>query len=198
MGSHDFGERDLRQRLEERADDELLEILRRRDSDEWQPSVFAVVEEVLRGRGIDVAQAAAPVPDRPADEGEGSVVTVARFPTVAESEACRTALLAAGFDVVGANEFVLRVDPALSPVLGGFGLAVPLSQAADAREFLAAAEGGELSAGLMECPTCASADVEAERSVSRGGTLFNTLLTGARIEDRTLAYRCRKCGATWQ
>lgn len=196
MGSHDFGERDLRQRLEERADDELVDILRRRDSDEWQPAVFVLVEDILRARGIGIPPVEPDLP--PPAEGEQPMVTVARFPTVAESEACRTALLAAGFDVVGANEFVLRADPALSPALGGFALAIPQHQAEDAREFLAAADGGELSAGLMECPTCASTDVALQRSVSRAGTLVNALFTGVAIEDRTLSYRCRQCGATWE
>jgi len=50
----------LRERLAERSDYELLGILRRRDTSEWQTGVFPLAEEILRGRGVDVADALAP------------------------------------------------------------------------------------------------------------------------------------------
>jgi hypothetical protein len=189
----------FRERLERRSDEDLLEILRKHDTDEWQAGVFPLAEEILRGRGIDVAQSLAPPAgsDAAADD-DGAMVTVASFATVVESEACRSALLAAGFQVVGANRFVLQVDPALGPALGGFRLAVPRSEAEEARGFLAAAEGGDLSAGVLSCPACGSSEVASERTTSRAGTLVNTLIVGPVVRDVTISFRCRSCGDTWQ
>ena len=111
----------LRQRLEARPDEELLEILRRRDTSEWQPSVFPVAEEILRGRGINVGQALGAAPQ--SDVGQDQrLVTIATFATVVESEACRSALAAAGFRVLAGDQFMLQVDPALGPALGGLRL----------------------------------------------------------------------------
>jgi hypothetical protein len=188
----------MRQRLEHRSDEELLEILRRHDTNEWQPSVFPLAEDILRGRGVDVAQALASVPASDPSSDEDPLVPIAGFATVVESEACRSALLAAGFHVAGADQFLLQVDPALGPALGGFSLAVPASEADDARSFLAAAEGGELSAGLAACSACGSTDVISERTVSRSGTFMNTFLVGPVVPDVTVTFRCRGCGATWQ
>ena len=189
----------LRERLEKQSDDELLEILWRRDADEWQPAVFPLAEEILRGRGIDVAQALALLSasdsGAPADD---PLVPIAGFATVVESEACRAALVAAGFRVAGADQFLLQVDPALGPALGGFRLAVPRSEAEEARSFLAAADGGELAAGLGECPTCGANAVASDRVVTRGGTLINTLFLGPRVEDASISFRCQSCGATWK
>jgi hypothetical protein len=188
----------LRLRLEGRSDDELLEILRQHDTDEWQAAVFPLAEDILRSRGIDVAQALACAPEPEAPPAEEPMVPIVRFATVVESEACRSALLAAGFRVAGEDEFLLRVDPALGPALGGFRLAVPMSEAEDARSFLAAADRGELSTGLLECSACGSTAVVAEREVSRAGTFMNTLLVGPVVQDVTVSFRCRGCGATWQ
>jgi hypothetical protein len=187
----------LRERLNGRSDGELLEILRRHDTVEWQASVFPLAEQILRSRGINVAEALAAAPE--ADVGpDERLVPVATFATVVESEACRSALAAAGFRVVAGDQFMLQVDPALGPALGGFRLAVPESEAEDARSFLAAADGGELSAGLAVCTTCGSQDIAAVRSVSRSGTFLNTFLVGPVVPDVTITYKCRSCGASWE
>ncbi len=188
----------LRQRLERLSDDELLEIFRKHDSGEWQPAVFPLVEDILRSRGVEIGR---PL-ESPGYEGvlpeEQRFVTVARFATVVEAEACRSALLAAGFRVVGQDECLLRLDPALGPALGGFRLAVPASEADDARSYLAAAESGALGAGLLECGRCGSGDVASERKASRGGTFLNTFIVGPVVQDVTISFRCRTCGATWE
>ena len=190
----------LRQRLEKRSDDELLEILWRRDTDQWQPTVFPLAEEILRGRGMDVAQALDRLSqsESEAPPSDDPLVPIAGFATVVESEACRSALVAAGFRVAGADQFLLQVDPALGPALGGFRLAVPQSQAEDARNFLAAADGGELAAGLGACPTCGAEAVVSDRAVTRSGTFINTLFLGPKVEDVAISFRCQSCGATWK
>jgi hypothetical protein len=188
----------MRQRLEQRSDEELLEILRMHDTNEWQPSVFPLAEDILRGRGVDVAQALASVPASDPSSDEDPLVPIAGFATVVESEACRSALLAAGFRVAGTDQFLLQMNPALGPALGGFSLAVPASEVDDARSFLAAAEGGDLSAGLAACSACGSTDVTSERKVSRAGTFMNTFLVGPIVPDVSVTFRCRSCGAAWQ
>lgn len=151
----------LRQRLERLSDQELLEIFRRRDADQWQPPVFPLAEDILRGRGVDVEHALARLRESESVEpaSEDPLVPIAGFATVVASEACRSALVAAGFSVVGADQYLLQVGPTLGPALGGFRLAVPQSEAEEARSFLAAAEGGELAAGLGECSACGSSDM---------------------------------------
>jgi len=188
---------ELRQRLEERSNDELIDILRQQHTDEWQPAVFPLAEDILRARGIDVEEALARTDEEPTPAAE-PMVPVAGFATVVESEACRSALEAAGFNVAGEDQFLLQVDPALGPALGGFRLAVPLSEAEEARAFLAAAEEGALSEGLLECSACGSTAVMTDREVSRTGTFMNTFLVGPVVQDVKISFRCADCGATWQ
>jgi hypothetical protein len=188
----------LRQRLEERSTEELLEIVRAHDTDEWLPEVFPLAEEILRSRGVDVSTEADETDDAEATSPDDPFVAIAGFATVVESEACRSALTAAGFTVAGADKFLLQVDPALGPALGGFRLGVPASQAEDARQFLAAAETGELSEGLLECPACGSTEVDAQKDSTRSGTLVNTLLVGPVVRDVTVSFRCRACGEKFE
>lgn len=42
---------DLRDRLNAMSTDQLLEILKRRNSGEWREEVFPIVEELLHARG---------------------------------------------------------------------------------------------------------------------------------------------------
>ncbi len=187
----------LRQQLERLTDEELIEIVRRHDTSDWQAAVFTVAEDILRSRGVDVAKLKVSSEPQQAQQVDEKLTTVARFATVVEAEACRSALVAAGFKVFGGDQFLLGVDPALGPALGGFRLAVPASEADEARSFLSAAEGGELGVEL-ECSSCGSTDVACERKASRGGTFLNTWLVGPVVQDVTISYRCRKCGATWE
>lgn len=188
----------LRRRLEERSNEDLLDILRRHDTDEWQPAVFALAERILLDRGVDVSKELAQAPGSEAAPPADPFVAIASFATVVESEACRSALAAAGFTVAGEDRFVLQVDPALGPALGGFRLGVRASEAEEARQFLAAAESGELADGMLECLACGSREVESQRHVSRSGTLVNTLFVGPVVQDVTISFRCRSCGKTWQ
>ena len=188
----------LRQRLEERSSEELLDILRGHDTEEWQPAVFALAEDILRGRGVDTLKELLRAPAAKATAADDPVVAIASFATVVESEACRSALAAAGFNVAGEDRFVLQINPALGPALGGFHLGVPASEAEDARRFLASADSGELAEGTLECSACGSTNVEAQRTVSYAGTIMNTFFVGPAVQDVAISFRCRNCGETWQ
>ena len=187
---------EVRQRLSERPDDELLEILRRRDVDEWQPAVFDIASDILRSRGIDVpAAVAAGEPDVPEEEPPPVPVTIATCASEAESDACRAALETAGFRVFSGDEYILRLDPSLGPALGGYHLGVLPEEAEEARAFLAAAEAGALGEGLLECVKCGRADVSSSRHQPRTTSFLNALLGGPEL---VITYRCNQCGAEWR
>jgi hypothetical protein len=78
--------------------------------------------------------------------------TIASFGTLVDAEPCRAALVAAGFDVFLIDANTIAVDPGLWPGLGGVKVAVPSTEAEEAREFLRAAEDGRLAAGSEEVP----------------------------------------------
>jgi hypothetical protein len=188
----------VRERLALKTNEELVELLRRRDLEEWRPEVFGIAEQILQDRGLE-ASVVSPGPEALEDTGAvDGLVPLVSFASVVESEACRSALTAAGFDVEALNEYVLQVDPAIAPVLGGLVLAVPGSQLEDARALLAAAASGQLAEGTLECPSCYSAAVRSERRVSRAGTVANYLIFGMPIADGTVWFKCDGCGNAWQ
>lgn len=156
-------------RLGERTSDDLLAILRRHDLNEWQPEVFDLARGLLLDRGIDVDAALASPrfpPDSP--EADEDLEVIGTFATVVDAEPCRSAMTAAGFDVFLLDENALAVDPALWPALGGARMAVPSSQAEEAREFLAAANSGGLSSGPEVAIYCSSCGSSRVRSVAKG------------------------------
>jgi hypothetical protein len=83
---------------------------------------------------------------------EARLEVVASFGTLVDAEPCRSALVAAGFDVFAVDANTIAVDPGLWPGLGGVKLAVPSTQAEEARAFLRAAEDGRLAAAPEEVP----------------------------------------------
>jgi hypothetical protein len=126
---------------------QVVEVLRRLAAD--GVGLDVLIEELI-GIELDSGPASEAVPP------DDPFVTIASFGTVVASEACRSALTATGFTVIGEDQFVLQVDPALGPALGGFRLGVRASEAEDARRFLAAADNGELAEGLLACSACGS------------------------------------------
>ncbi len=137
----------LRERLAAKADDELVDLLLRRDADQWRAEVFTLAEDILRGRGVTPPRPPAQRRTPPsfnhalvqAPVGLQDLVVVARFPSVVAADACVSALRAAGYAPVVLNEAVLLQDPTMAPAYDWVQLAVPESQAAEVAEFLAAA-----------------------------------------------------------
>jgi hypothetical protein len=78
-------------------------------------------------------------------EGATDLEVVATFATLVDTEPCRSALQAAGFYVFLVDANTIAIDPGLWPGLGGVKLAVPGTEADDARAFLKAAEDGQLA-----------------------------------------------------
>ena len=77
-------------------------------------------------------------------ENDRELEIVASFATLVDAEPCRSALLAAGFQVFLVDANTIAIDPGLWPGLGGVKLAVASTEAGEARELLKAAESGDL------------------------------------------------------
>lgn len=193
---------ELFRRLEARDTGDLLEMLHEHDLDEWEPEVFEAARTLLVARGVDVDGALARLgtagnEPQPIDDP----VVVAMFGTVVDAEPARSGLLGAGFDAVFLDHNAIGVDPALWPALGGVKIAVPRSQAGEAREFLAQAERGELAAGpdvAIQCPRCGSTNVRFERHTDRAATVAAAAAAGLVAPPGDRAYVCGDCGETVQ
>ena len=184
-------------RLREQPDDALLDILAAHDTSEWEPEVFDITRGLLAERGVDVAaRLAARVPPPPeVDHTEDPLEVVATFGVVPDAEPCRAGLVSAGFDVFLLDENLLNVDPALWPMLKGVKMAVPHSQAEEAREFLAAVERGELSQSpevAIRCGACGSGNV---RFVSHGAHRLAAAVIPLLGAGPASSYECADCGA---
>lgn len=170
---------DLRVQLEPKTDDELVAMLRDRESGEWRPEALVAAAAILTDRGV-----ALPASDTAHDELESvELVTVATFLTAGEAEPARNALGAAGFRVLAKDLATVYADGVLAPMLGGVRIQVPAEEAADAAEFLKQANAGALAPPVV-CPACGGGDTATEHRASDGG--------------EQVWFRCRACGREWQ
>jgi hypothetical protein len=132
----------LRARLSAKTTEELVELLRVRDADEWQPAVFGLAENILRGRGVTPPTPAPGPAAEPAHEDERvpvgwrGLTTVAIFDTVIAADACCAALRSAGFRAIILNEHVLQQDLTLAPLTDWVRVAVPEEEGPDASTFV--------------------------------------------------------------
>jgi DNA-directed RNA polymerase subunit M/transcription elongation factor TFIIS len=175
---------DFRTQLESKTDEELLEMLRDRESGEWQPEALVAAAAIVTDRGIALPEAETPA----TDEAEFvDLVTVATFLTTGEAEPAKNALQAAGFNVLAKDLATVYADGVLAPMLGGVRVQVPAAEAADAAEFLRSANAGELAA-TVPCPACGSTETGSQHRAADddAGTAAGTW------------FRCRACGHEWQ
>ena len=136
--------------------EELVEMLALRDEEEWQPEVFAVVEEVLRERGIAAAQAVAAFREqmeRPAGFGRAPaerLVVVADCATGEEAHLCCMTLAQGGVEAVCSG-------PPSEGGGDGWRIQVASEQVEAARELLDAVvipEGTEADDAGFRCGRC--------------------------------------------
>lgn len=199
-GMDDEARLEVANRLRARDSGDLVTLLRQHDEDEWQPEVFEIARSLLIERGIDLDAALAESSaheDSPQQAEDLQVM--ATFSTPVDAEPCRAALTAAGFDVFVLDENAVAVDPALWPALGGVKIAVPSDQAVEAREFLEAADRGDLSTGPevgIQCSRCGSSRVRFVTHVDRLGSLATSLIAGVVARSGEASYVCDDCGAT--
>ena len=192
------------ERLRDLGTDDLLALLAAHNTDEWEPEVFDIARGLLVERGVNVDAALAGMAKPGAvDHTPDDLQIIAVFGVVPDAEPCRAALESAGFDVFLLDENAISVDPALWPMLKGVKVAVPHSQVEEAKEFLAAADRGELSQSpetAIQCPSCGSSNVKfvsnaADRQafgMAVGGVLA---MGGALAPPSETHYLCNDCGS---
>jgi hypothetical protein len=185
---------ELQTQLESKTDDELLEMMRDRESGDYRPEAIAAAEAILAARGVTV----------PANAPEGhdevdftDLVQVAGFMNHVDAESCQAALRAAGFDAIARDTATARSDNLLTPMLGGLRVAVPREQAEEALAFLKAVEKGEM-ATPNACPSCGSADTAAETRVIPPDGVADQLMSALGDTDEQVWFRCAACGHEWQ
>ena len=189
---------DLAERLRRRSTEELITILAEQDLDEWQPEVFDLARQLLAERGIDAEAALGVYRDTLPRDEPSDLEIVASFGTLVDAEPCRSALLAADFRVFLVDANTIAVDPALWPALGGVKLAVPSTEADEARSFLKAVEDGEMAASpevAIQCPSCGSTKVAFVSRLDRVSTVGSTLLAGLVAPIHDGRYVCGDCDA---
>jgi hypothetical protein len=150
----------VREEMGWRSTEELVEILAVRDEDEWRPEAFMVADEVLRERGISIADAVAafreqtssrPEPEDVTPARPDELVAVATLETAEEAQLCRMTLEQAGVPAVSRNP-----DDKYHGGSGGWEIQVDPRHAEAARAVLEAAPLAEDDdqADGMKCPKC--------------------------------------------
>jgi hypothetical protein len=106
-------QKQIREELAARSNEELLAIWQENDQEAWVPEALKIVEELLEERGVEIP--AAPQPDPAEEEDEKLTATQPR---------------SASLELTGSQTIlkIARVAKILSWVmLGGWGLLIPLS-----------------------------------------------------------------------
>ena len=171
----------VREEMGWRSTEEIAEILAVRDEDEWRPEAFMVAEEVLRERGVSVADAVAAfreqVSSRPAPEdvttaAPDELVAVATLDTAEEAQLCRMALEQAGVPAVsrdpehryhgGSDGWEIQVDPRHAEAARAVLEAAPLADDDEQADGMKCPECGFITEPLREnqrlvCQVCGGA-----------------------------------------
>ena len=169
----------VRTQMDALPTEELVDILARRDEEEWLPEVFDIVTDVLRRREVAIEPAVeaarAAFPPEPDPDALVDLVTVAHFFTPVEARLCYEHLRRAGLSAVIADENVAAINYPLGVLGGGIRVQVPRAQEADAQELMQQRGAVELP---EECPSCGSTEV-------------------TRIDGAPPAGECRQCHHRW-
>jgi len=188
---------DLRSRLARLPTEELVEILRAQDLENWRPEVFPIVEALLRERVVDPALV--PREEAPPQADFESLEPVASFGDAMEAKLCRMALGEAGIEAWLSTEHLAGVAPPLGLAIG-IDLLVRPEMVAAAREVLASLAAGE--AALPEenesCPRCQSSETEHIEGVDRGVAVANFVLVGYPRPHPVWRWKCNACGHEWE
>ena len=190
---------DLRKALEGLRTEELLDIVWRRDTEQWRPEAFPLVEEILAARGVDVAAAVASLDSRATYVDYQSLSTVATFSMAVDAHLCRMALEEAGIEAWVFNDSLAGVHVPLGMAIG-VGVRVRPEQAQAARDVLEAVRSGEAAAPeeTAPCPRCGSLETTRVRHTDRSLTVAAFLLVGTPVEQSSFRYACSSCGHRWE
>jgi hypothetical protein len=182
---------EIRQQMELLADDELVAILRERDTDQWRPEVFDIVASILYSRGVS-PETGVDFEEEAPDETAGlDLVTVANYTYEIDAETDRLALEAKDLKAWIINEHNDNM------------MATPVQLQVRKEDWTAAMQildpeapevvpSSELPAEIAEppCPKCGSRKVleEPEFPEHEEPQLW---------PDKTWLYHCASCGHKW-
>jgi|GEM_PF-1365362 len=120
-----------------------------------------------------------------------SLTRIATFYDPEEAYCARSFLESHGFEVCLLNEHHLTANPAFRVALGGFGLAVPTTDAESARQALREIETGPEASPPDACVSCGSTDLVRARRMS---WLPLALMSGVPFLPLQRARKCAACG----
>jgi hypothetical protein len=190
---------ELRERLSTRPTDELVEILREQDTEEWRPEVFPLVEAILQERGVDTeaAKAAGPLPRDVLEFA--AVQPVVTLNTSLEANLCRMALVEAGIEAWLSTEHLAGVAPPLG-VAVGVDVLVRSENVEAARELLAELDTGAAALPVEPepCPRCSSVETEHHRAPDRVSAVSGWALAGVPLPAGVWRWKCHGCGHEWE
>jgi Putative prokaryotic signal transducing protein len=190
---------DLHSRLAAMSTEELSDILRENDRDEWRPEVFPLVEVLLKDRGVDIEAVKASLRAIESQPGSAGLESVKSLGDALQANLCKMALLEAGIEAWLSTEYVAGAFPTLGLALGVDVLVRP-EDAAAARELIAGLDSGaaEIEQELEACPRCASSETEHVRAPDRVGAVAGWLMVGLPLPSGAWHWKCRICGQDWQ
>jgi putative signal transducing protein len=189
---------DLKDRLDAMSSDELLEILERRDTDEWREEVFPIVEALLQARGIQPPIAAAPPVADDARE-MGALTSVGTFSTALDANLCKMALTEAGIEAWLPTEYLAGVSPNLGLAIG-LDVLVRDEDATRARDVLRelAQGGAALALDPEPCPGCGSTETEYVPQPDRANAIGGYFLAGLPRPAVQWRWVCQGCRQEWE
>jgi hypothetical protein len=191
---------DLRERLDQLPTNELEEILRDHDTEEWRAEVFPLVEAILQARGVDTTavKALGPLPKEALEFVPVKVAT--SLGTLVEANLCRMALVEAGIEAWLSTEHLSGVAPPLGFAIGVDVLVRPENVAA-ARSVLASLEAGAAALRYEPepCPGCGSLETEHRREgADRITALSDWATVGVPLPGGVWRWKCNACGREWE
>ena len=124
---------------------------------------------------------------------------VAEFRDGARAHLCQMSLQAGGVEAWLSQPSLAGVAPDLGIALG-IEILVRSSDAAAARELVAAFESGDvaLPAEPSMCARCNSPEVERVPRPARTGAALGSILVGSFRPDVAWVWKCSRCGNEWQ
>ena len=122
------------------------------------------------------------------------MITLTKVSYIQEADMICMKLEEAGIKAFIADQGIAQVNALYSNAIGGIRIQINENDLEQAKEILFEVES--VDAGIFQCPTCSSDDVEYERNSKRMAFislfLINMPLTRAKHKCR-----CNACGHTW-
>jgi hypothetical protein len=185
----DFNE--MRQQLDLLPDEELVEILREHDMEQWRPEVFDIVSSILNKRGVSAGKDSEPEEDILDKAANLDIVTVASYINDSDAETDRQALEAKGLKAWVVNQDgSLEADPSAPVHLQVCKEDIKAAMQILEIELSEPAPSSDLPPDIAEppCPKCGSRKVMEALDVIEKTHLY---------PEQFWLYHCASCGHKW-